>query len=57
MIKRLCAALSLFVPVLLSLLTAASGVLAQTSRGTVSGSVTDAQGASISGATADAGHA
>ena len=35
--KRLCTALSLSVPLLLALLTAAPAVLAQTSRGTVTG--------------------
>ena len=54
--KRLSAALSLSVPFLLALLTAASAVLAQTSRGTVTGLVTDPQGASISGATAELHH-
>ena len=56
MSKRLCTALSLFVPLLIALLAADAPVLAQTSRGTVTGAVIDPQGVSISGATAELHH-
>ena len=56
MSQRLRAARSLSLPLLLALLLAAAPFLAQTSRGTVSGTVTDPQGAVIAGATAELHH-
>src|SRR6185503_18928655 len=55
MSKRLCTALSLSVLLLIGL-AGDVFVLAQTSRGTVTGTVIDPQGASISGANAELHH-
>ena len=56
MSKRLRAALSLSLSLLLALLMAEAPLLAQTSRGTVTGTVADPQGASISGAAVELHH-
>src|SRR5687767_9147996 len=56
MSERLRAALSLSLPLLVALLTADIALLAQTSRGTVTGTTLDPQGASIAGATVELHH-
>ena len=56
MSERLRAALSLSLPLLVALLAADIALLAQTSRGTVTGTTLDPQGASIAGATVELHH-
>jgi Carboxypeptidase regulatory-like domain len=53
MSERLRAAMSLSLPLLVALLAADIALLAQTSRGTVTGAVTDPQGAVIAGVTVE----
>src|SRR5262245_4456308 len=54
--RALRAVRCLFLPLWFALVTADAFLLAQTSRGTVTGTVTDPQGASIKGATAELHH-